>query len=262
MMQEMDWGVGEMMKALKETGVADNTILIFTSDNGPTGNQYAKPYRGTKYVTFEGGLRVPFIFHWPARIKAGVLSDVNIHAMDLFPTLSEVIGAPLPDDRVYDGESILPLFEGKSLQRTKDAPFFYYNCENLQAVREGDWKLHLPRTKEQLPFWDKNKVFTGIDKPVLYNLGSDRAETTNVAAKHPEIAQRLLGLAEVTRKELGEFMQRGSAQRSTGSLFPDVPVISHEKDWYTVAPATAETITKERKARYPDWEKPKPRRKK
>ena len=81
-MQELDWSVGKMMAALKESGIADNTIVIFTSDNGPTANQYARPYRGTKYVTFEGGHRVPFIFHWPARIKEASVSDVSINAMD------------------------------------------------------------------------------------------------------------------------------------------------------------------------------------
>ena len=103
-MQEMDWGVGEMMKALEETGIAENTIVIFTSDNGPTENKYAKPYRGTKYVTFFGH-RVPFIFHWPAKIKEGMESEVQIHAMDLFPTLSEIIEAKLPQDRVFDGKA-------------------------------------------------------------------------------------------------------------------------------------------------------------
>ena len=145
--QELDWGVGEMMKALQESGIAENTIVIFSSDNGPIKPQYAAPYRGTKYVSFEGGHRVPFIFHWPAKIKQGVQSKTPIVAMDLFPTLSEIIGAPLPADRTLDGVSLMPLLEGKPLTRPVDQPFYFYNCENLQAVRYGDWKLHLPRTK-------------------------------------------------------------------------------------------------------------------
>ena len=115
--QELDWGVGQMLAALEECGIADNTIAIFTSDNGPTANQYAKPYRGTKYVTFEGGHRVPFIFHWPDRIRKAFVSDVSINAMDVFPTLSAAIGAELPQDRIYDGDNLLPLIEGKSLKR-------------------------------------------------------------------------------------------------------------------------------------------------
>ena len=91
--QELDWGFGEMMKALHDTGIADNTIVIFSSDNGPVKPEYAAPFRGTKYVTLEGGHRVPLIFHWPALIKQGVESETPVIAMDLFPTLSEIIGA-------------------------------------------------------------------------------------------------------------------------------------------------------------------------
>ena len=222
-MQEMDWGVGEMMKALEEAGIADDTIVIFTSDNGPTDNQYAKPFRGTKYVTFEGGHRVPFIFHWPAKIKERMESEVRIHAMDLFPTLSQIIGAKLPQDRIFDGESLLPLFEGKTLTRKAHQPFFYYNCENLQAVRKGPWKLHLPRNQQQLPFWDKNKVFVKKAQPVLYNLVDDQAETTNVAAKHPEVVQRMVALAKEKRAELGEYLKRGKGQRPTGSVIRREP---------------------------------------
>ena len=261
-MQELDWSVGEMMNALKEAGIADNTLVVFTSDNGPTNNKYAQPYRGAKYVTFEGGHRVPFIVHWPARMKTPSVSNVRVHAMDLFPTLSEIIAADLPADRAYDGESLLPLWEGKTLKRTADAPFYYYNCENLQAVRRGDWKLHLPRSKEQLPFWDKNKAFANLQKPVLYNLRADEAESTNVAADHPEVVREMRSLAESMRGNLGEFMQRGKSQRPTGSLFPDVPVISHEKDWGALDLATAKAIAAERLKRHPNYKKPKPRRRK
>jgi arylsulfatase A-like enzyme len=250
-MQELDWSVGQMMTALKEAGVADNTLVIFTSDNGPTHNKYAKPYRGTKYVTLEGGHRVPFIFHWPALIKEASVSSVSVNAMDLFPTLSEIIAADLPTDRVYDGESLLPLFAGKPLKRTASDPFYFYNCENLQAVRSGDWKLHLPRKPEQLPFWEKNKAFANLQNPVLYNLRSDQAETTDVAADNPEIVREMLNVAQSARKDLGEFMQRGKSQRATGSIFPDGPVISHEKDWGTVSADTAKAIATERQKRHP-----------
>ena len=260
--QELDWSIGEMMKALKEAGIADNTIVIFTSDNGPTANEYAKPFRGTKYVTFEGGHRVPFILHWPARIKQGRVLDVPINAMDVFPTLSEIIEAPMPQDRTYDGVSLMPLLVGKPLARQRAQPFFYYNCENLQAVRMGDWKLHLPRELKQLPFWDKNKAFVDIKHPVLYNLRTDREETTDLASANPEIVQEMLELAESMRRELGEYMQRGSGQRRTGSVVPGAPIISHEKDWGMVAPAMAETIADERQRRHPIRKQTRTRRKK
>ncbi|QDT08224.1 sulfatase [Planctomycetes bacterium K23_9] len=251
-MQELDWSVGKMMTALNDAGVADNTVVIFTSDNGPTANVYAKPYRGTKYVTLEGGHRVPFIVHWPARIKSPSVSNTAINAMDLFPTLSAAIGIPLPKDRVYDGENLLPLMAGKPLKRQAAEPFYYYNCENLQAIRCGQWKLHLPRSKEQLPFWDKNKAFASLQDPVLYNLDADESESTNVAADNPIVVQQMMGLAESIRPELGEFMQRGSSQRPTGTLFPSGPVISHEKDWGTADPTTVKEIELERQKRHPN----------
>ena len=260
--QELDWSVGQLMQTLEETSVADNTILIFTSDNGPTQNKYAQPYRGTKYVTFEGGHRVPFILRWPAKIKQGSVLDVPVNAMDLFPTLSEIIAAPMPQDRTYDGVSLIPLFEGKSLARKRTRPFFYYNCENLQAVRVGDWKLHLPREAKQLPFWDKNKAFAGIKRPVLYNLRTDRGETTDVASANPDVVNGMLQQAETIRGELGEYMHRGNQQRRTGSVVPGALIISHEKDWGMVAPSMVETIADERQRRHPNRQPTRTRRKK
>jgi len=249
--QELDWSVGEMMKALKEAGIANNTIVIFTSDNGPTKNEYAEPFRGTKYVTLEGGHRVPFIFHSPALIKKGSESAVPVNAMDLFPTLSEIIRAPMPTDRIYDGVSLMPLFNGEPLARLATEPFYYYNCENLQAIRCGDWKLHLTRKREQLPFWDKNKAFCQLTQPALYNLRTDPAESRDVAVARPDVAQQMLGLAQAVRKELGEYLQRGEGQRPTGSIFPHAPVISHEKDWTQVHIRVIEELDAERSKRYP-----------
>jgi arylsulfatase A-like enzyme len=251
--QEFDWSVGELIKSLNESGIADNTIVIFASDNGPVNTRYAKPYRGTKYVTFEGGHRVPFIVHWPAVIQQGEVSDAPINAMDLFPTLSEIIAAPLPTDRVYDGESLMPLLTGQDLKRQTSEPFFYYNCENLQAIRQGDWKLHLPRQQQQVPFWEKNKAFNDFSRPVLYNLRVDVGERTDVAAEQPQVVQQILQLATKTRSELGEYGQRGDGQRPTGSVFPEIPVISHEKDWGRVSAAANARMDRERKTRHPEF---------
>lgn len=173
--------------------------------------------------------------------------------MDLFPTLSEVAGSPLPTDRVYDGESLLPLLDGEVLKRGPNEAFYYYNCENLQAVRRGDWKLHLPRKMEQIPFWDRNKGFCKLTQPVLYNLRTDQGESQDVAGANPDLVRQMLGLAQEMRKELGEYMQRGKAQRPTGSISPGAPVISHEKDWGKVPTAVVEGLNKERTKRHPDW---------
>ncbi len=253
-MQELDWGFGEMMKALAEAGIADNTIVIFTSDNGPLKNEYARPFRGTKYVTLEGGHRVPFIFHWPARIRQGAVSPLSINAMDLFPTLSDAAGVALPSERVYDGESLLPLIDGKVLTRSPGEAFYYYNCENLQAVLLGDWKLHLPREEEQLPFWYRDRPFHDLKQPVLYNLRSDPGEGRDVAKANPRLVEQMLGLAEEIRDELGEYMQRGAAQRPTGSIYPAAPVISHPKDWGQVPAEVVVALNAERSRRHPGWE--------
>lgn len=228
--QEADWGIGEILKALETNGILENTMVIFTSDNGPTSAKYSKPYSGTKYISLEGGHRVPFILYWKGVIHPAV-SEVPVIAMDLFPTLSELINAPLPSDRVYDGVSLKPLFTGGDISRPENEPFYYYNCENLQAVRVGEWKLHIPRAKEQIPWWARKKQ-KPIVTPRLYNLSKDVAEASDVASENPERVSEMLALAESTREKLGEFMKRGSEQRPTGTLFPEVPVLSNqEQNW-------------------------------
>jgi len=119
--------------------------------------------------------------------------------------------------------------------------------------------LHLPRKQKQIPFWDKNKAFSRLEKPVLFNLRDDPGETTDVASSNPEFVQRIQAEAEAVRQELGEFMQRGSAQRPTGSLFPDIPVISHEKDWGAVPASASNAIQAERARRHPNWNRKKNR---
>ena len=240
--QEVDWGIGEILKALEDNGVLENTLVIFSSDNGATSQKYNNPYSGTKYVSLEGGHRVPFILYWKGRVQPTV-SDVPVIAMDLFPTLSELMGAPMPPDRKFDGVSLVPLLEGGEIIRPKDQPFYYYNCENLQAVRVGEWKLFLPRTKEQMPWWD---LAAGKSKPIktpqLYNLTEDGAEENDVAGEHPERVSEMTALAEATREKLGEFGRRGSEQRPTGTLFPEVPILSNQaQDW--------EKLTDEEKGR-------------
>lgn len=229
--QEADWGIGEILKALETNGVLENTLVIFTSDNGPTSNEFAQPYSGTKYVSLEGGHRVPFIVYWKGIIKEPAVLDVPVNAMDLFPTLCELMEEPLPSDRKYDGLSLTPLFAGGKISRQKEEPFFYYNCENLQAVRVGDWKLHLPRTMEQIPFWAQKKQ-KPISSPRLFNLAQEVKEKEDVAAENPERVAELIKLAEGTRLNLGEFGKRGSEQRATGTLFPEVPILTNQKqDW-------------------------------
>jgi len=228
--QEVDWGIGEMLKALEDTNQLDNTVIIFTSDNGAITNEYCLPFRGTKYVSLEGGHRVPFIVY-SSKIKEPREVDDFVTAMDVFPTVNELINGVMPSDRIYDGVSLAPYFKGDPISRDNDAPFYYYNCENLQAVKKGAWKLHFPRTVEQVPHWDRSKEYFDLQNPVLYNVKDDVYETKDVAAEHPEIVEELQALGNEVQLTLGSYMVRGTEQRETGSLFPEVPIISHQKDW-------------------------------
>ncbi|MGD9419249.1 MAG: sulfatase-like hydrolase/transferase [Verrucomicrobiota bacterium JB025] len=235
-LRELDWGIGQIVAELEAQGILENTLIVFSSDNGavPPSSYANAPFRGAKYNTWEGGHRVPFFLYWKDRIQQPAVMDTpQVWAMDLFPTLSEIIGAPMPTDRVYDGTSLVPLLTGQAIARDGEAPFFYYNGENLQCVRRGDWKLHVPRTREQLPWWDQQGAVTEYR---LYDLATDVHEDTNLADTYPAIVDELTGLADAAILDLGEFEVPGSGQRGTGTIFPEVPVIVNlEADWDDVA---------------------------
>lgn len=240
--QEFDWSVGEIVKTLKRTKHFDNTIIVFASDNGPTQNKYAQPFSGTKYVSLEGGHRVPFIFHWKNGMQQSGKNHCPLTAMDLFPTLSEVIKAPLPNDRILDGVSFTHLFKNTQTSMAQNNVFYYYNCDNLQAIKQGDWKVHLPRTPNQIPWWDKNKKQSDISKMRLYNLRNDPAEKNDLAETYPEKVTQFKILAKEARDNLGDYRKPGQAQRKTGSLFPNVPIFGNSKDWENL-PENIKTMT-------------------
>ncbi|MGJ8673458.1 sulfatase-like hydrolase/transferase [Rubritalea sp.] len=250
-LREVDWSIGQIVTELEANGILENTILVFTADNGATGNQYCLPFRGTKFVTYEGGHRVPFIFYWKDQIQTPRYEDTPTVSMDLFPTLSEIIGEPLPSDRIYDGVSLVPLFTDQTISRAIDEPFYYYNGENLQAVRKGHLKLHVPRDSNERPFWDQQAA-SSIYR--LYDLspdsgaanslvGNEAVDESNAVITFTELSdvaldnayrediEELLTLAEEIRPVLGDYMLRGSEQRETGSLFPEVPIVQNLTDW-------------------------------
>ena len=179
--EEIDWSVGEILDALKANGVDKNTIVIFTADNGqarpPVGIGSAKPLKGSKGTTWEGGLRVPTVIRWPAGITPGSDTDELLTAMDLLPTFANLAGGEVPTDRVIDGKDILPVLT-EGAERPPEV-FFYYRINSLQAVRSGKWKLQLGGPKQH-----------GGGK-ALFNLEEDIGETRNVAAQHPEVVARL-----------------------------------------------------------------------
>lgn len=222
--QELDHSTGRIMKALRDAGVDDNTLVVFTSDNGPTRPGSAGGLNAGKYCTMEGGHRVPGIFRFPGVIPPGQVSDVTLTSMDLLPVLCELAGVDLPTDRKIDGKNILPILEG-DVTKTPHEMLYYYNGTNLQAVREGDWKLHLPRTVNDQPFWSKSpkqkhKGFVTLDEPRLFNLKTDLGEKRDVADKHPDVMARLQKRAEAIRAELGDVRVTGSDQRKINLVDP------------------------------------------
>ncbi len=198
--QELDWSTGEILKALKDHGLEDNTLVIFASDNGPNlGKQgRALPLRGGKGTTYEGGVRVPFVARWPGRIPAGLVTDEPITVMDLLPTLTKLGGGDVPDDRVIDGKDIWPLLSGAGGARSPHDAIYYLRGRSVQGVRVGEWKYRNTvdkPTKGEKSKKDNKADGGGRPKKVavetLYNLHDDIGEQTNVIDEYPEIARLL-----------------------------------------------------------------------
>ncbi len=229
---EVDWSVGQIMSTLRELELADNTLVIFTSDNGPwlsygdhAGS--ASPLREGKGTMWEGGCRVPTVMWWPGQIPAGTTCDELATTLDILPTVAALIDAPLPDHKI-DGLDIRPLMFGDA-QSPRDFFYHYYKGGELQAIRDRQWKLLFPHNyrslngrpggSEGIPT-DYEQLRTEL---ALYDLKSDRSETENVADQHPEIVARLQAAADSARAELGDKLTdtQGNAIRPADRLGPD-----------------------------------------
>ena len=169
--EEIDWSVGQILKTLKDLKLDKNTLVIFTSDNGPAPGLSAGPLRGGKGSVYEGGHRVPTIAWWPGRIPAGSECDELASTLDLLPTFAGLAEIELPKDRIIDGKNIWHLLSGEPGAKTPHDRFFYQQDGNLAAVRSGDWKL--------------------LTNGELYNLKQDLAESKNVADKNLKIIMKL-----------------------------------------------------------------------
>jgi arylsulfatase A-like enzyme len=206
--EEIDWSTGALLDKLTELGLDENTIVVFTSDNGPWLHQgdhggLATPLRDGKGTSWEGGQRVPAIFKWPGVIPAGTVNDKISSIMDLYPTLAKWSGAQLPADRIIDGRNIGPLLEGINLESPHDT-LLYYRLRNLQAIRIGDWKLHLEgsRLDYNNPDYDYTNAFRFDMKEALYNLAEDPGEQRNLIRSKPEIASQLREAAMSMGKDM------------------------------------------------------------
>jgi arylsulfatase A-like enzyme len=228
--EEIDWSVGQVLGALKEHGLDERTLVLFTSDNGPwlsygdhAGS--AGPLREGKMTTWEGGTRMPCIVRWPGKVPAGLVCREPAMTIDILPTLAGLAGAELPRHKI-DGKDIWPLLSGKPGARCPHEALYFYWDRHLQAVRSGQWKLHLPhkyRTLAGKPGGTGGKPVPLVEASTplaLYDLAKDIGETTNVAADHPEVVERLQGLAEKMREELGDSAtkQEGKGTRPPGRI--------------------------------------------
>jgi len=221
-MLEIDWSVGEILDALDEVGVARDTLVLFTSDNGPWlayGNHAgsAGPLREGKWTTFEGGQRVPGIMRWPRRIEGNTASSQIVSALDLFPTIAAITGA-LPPPWPIDGRSILPILEGSSATAdgSEAAYFYYYLGVELQAVRSERWKLHLAHSYKTAPepgADGERGQEEYKDIPVsLFDLDADPGETMNLAADYPDLVTQLTAAATAFDTNIKQN-QRPAGQR-------------------------------------------------
>jgi arylsulfatase A-like enzyme len=195
--QELDWSVGRILDTLRELGLERDTLVVFTSDNGPwtvkgADGGSAGPLRGAKGSTWEGGVRVPTIAWWPGHVQPGTECGAVAGTIDLLPTFVGLAGGSVPEEPVIDGRDLNPLLTGTACQSPREA-HYYFLGESLQAVRQGRWKLAL------VPQGDGTRQQSG---PRLYDLETDIGERSDVAADHPEIVERLQALAVRIAAEL------------------------------------------------------------
>jgi len=227
--EEIDWSCGEIFRTLKQLGIDDNTLVVFTSDNGPwvettrsmkpggvpfiprDHSGHAEPLRGWKMSAWDGGCRVPFIARWPGKIPAGWTSDEMLSTMDLLPTFAALAGAQLPAVEL-DGKDATAFLMRKVATSPRDEYLYYAGCL-LTGVRSGPWKLVLPRERSPagLGWW--GRMIEAVPETSLFNLRSDPGETTNVAADHPEVVATLMERIERARRVLGDIDRTGSGAR-------------------------------------------------
>lgn len=189
--EELDWGIGQILTTLKEEGLDNNTLVVFTSDNGPWvvmdhhGGSAGLLY-GAKATSYEGGMRVPAIFRWPGKIEPAVIHNKIGSTLDLLPTFSKLAGTSLPDDRIYDGYDISPVLNGEADVSPRDEMFYYHGLQ-LFAARKGDYKLYFFKNNpEGYP-----ERMEKLEDPELYHIQHDPSERFNLAEENREIVEEI-----------------------------------------------------------------------
>lgn len=230
-MMEIDWSVGEVLKALRELGLEENTLVVLTSDNGPWTNYgnhagSAAGLREAKATTFDGGNRIPCVMYWKGKTPSGSVCNKLASNIDLFPTLAEISGAQLPARKI-DGVSLLSLIEGKKDANPRESFVYYYNKNDLEAVTDGMFKLVFPHKyvtyEAYVPGNDGQPgKLTNLElqKAEMYDLRRDPGERYDIISQYPEEAAKLMKIADRKRAELGDNLTRmkGTERREPGYL--------------------------------------------
>ena len=193
--QELDWSVGELLDAVAHNGIAENTVVLFTSDNGPFPEGSTGGLRGGKATAWEGGFRVPFIARWPGRIPAGGATGLMAMNIDLFPTVAAMAGVPLPDSLMLDGRNILPILTGASNESPHEALYFF-NHDRIAGLRTQEWKMVVRADYRNIERW-----LPGRDLRLLFDMRTDPAERYSLAAHHPDKWREMEALLERGQQE-------------------------------------------------------------
>ena len=232
---ELDWSVGEIMETLEELGLSQNTMIVFTSDNGGETREgmvkggFNFPLKGHKGETWEGGTRVPCIIQWSGTIPGGKTCNALTSEMDFLPTFADIVKAKLPEKPI-DGKNIMNLLHDPVSTSSPYEVFYYYNLDQLQAVRWKNWKLHLGQAEGRYPASWKNEL-QAFPEHLLFNLDRDKTETWNVASEHPDIVEKMLQFAESAREEIGDRELDGKGKRKAGfAESTNCPVMLYEQE--------------------------------
>jgi arylsulfatase A len=230
--EEVDWSVGQILAVLQRNKLDENTLVLFTSDNGPwlSYGEHAGSSGGLregKGTSWEGGVRVPCLMRWPGHVSAGRTCDEPLMTIDVLPTVAKLIGGKLPERKI-DGLDASPvLLDQPGAKSPHEALFFYYNANDLEAIRSGRWKLVLPHTYRTAAGMPRASGGTPskykqakVERAELYDLDNDRAESKDVAAEHPEVVARLMMLVNEMRADLGDNLTgaSGNGRREAGKL--------------------------------------------
>jgi len=223
--EEIDWSTGQILDCLERLDLSSNTLVIFTSDNGSNGRNGGsnQPLAGAKGSTMEGGMRVPMIARWPGKIAASSECRELTTTMDMLPTFCALSGATGPRKKI-DGFDIQNLLFASKGAKSPYEALFYYRRRQLQAVRMGDWKYHLPLANTH-PNWTTPKSTGKGRKGKLVNLHDDLRETTDVAASHPDVVKQINHLVAEMTARLGNDAQQGSEQRLSRTLDSSEPLL-------------------------------------